>query len=235
MLVLGIDTSTKIGGLGLYDTEKGLIAENTMVLKQTHSERLMPILENMLEMVGKTIHDIDGYAVAIGPGSFTGLRIGVTTARTLAQITGKPIIGISTLKGTAFNLIMTDGLICPIFDARNRRVYNALFRGGKKELERIEEDNGCKIDELLNRLESKNESIFFVGDVVEQYKEEIQEVLGDKAKFPPHSLQITKGGAIAQLGAIGLERGEDVELYSLAPNYLKPAQAELNWRKKHGK
>lgn len=235
MLVLGIDTSTKVGSLGLYDTEKGLIAENTMVLKQTHSERLMPLLENMLEMVDKTVHDLDGYAVAIGPGSFTGLRIGVTTARTLAQITDKPIIGISTLKGTAFNLTTSGGLICPIFDARNRRVYTSLFRGGEDEPERLREDYGCKIDKLLDDLKEEEENIYFVGDVVGQYQTEIKEVLGEQAKFPPRSLQIPKGGSFAQLGANGLEKGQEVELLKLTPNYLKPAQAELNWRKKHGK
>lgn len=252
MLVLGIDTSTKVGGLGLFDTEKGLVGECNLVLDQTHSQRLMPMLGMLLEVSGYTLQDLDGISITLGPGSFTGTRIGVTTAKTLAQVGEKPIVGVSTLEVTAANLAYASGSICPIFDARNRRVYTALFKGNSSLVSgssspwmlRLTEDDSCTIDELLEWLASENfgdefsdqsGSIFFVGDAVSKYKELIRERLGEKAILPDLNDQIPKGGMVAEMGAMAFACGEKADLFALAPNYLKPSQAEINWQKKHGK
>lgn len=149
MLVLGIDTSTRTGGLGLYDDGRGLIGEYNLSLEQTHSERLIPMMEALLQASGRKINEVDGFAVTLGPGSFTGVRIGVTTAKTLAQVTDKPLAGVSTLEVTAYNLVGAAGRVCPIFDARNRRVYTTRFQAAGQGLIRLTEDHSCSIDELV--------------------------------------------------------------------------------------
>lgn len=248
MLVLGIDTSTKVGGLGLFDSEKGLVGECNLALDQTHSQRLMPVLKMLVEMSGFTVQDLDGISITLGPGSFTGTRIGVTTAKTLAQVGEKPIVGVSTLEVTAANLAYVSGMICPIFDARNRRVYTALFEGNSsldsgvssRWMSRLTDDDSCTIDELMERLVGENlsdqsDSIFFVGDAVSKYQELIREKLGERVILPCLNDQIPKGGMVAELGAMAFTRGQRADLFALAPNYLKPSQAEINWQKKHGK
>lgn len=233
MLVLGIDTSTKTGGLGLYDDHRGLIGEMNLALEQTHSERLMPMMEQLLKACGFALGEVDGIAVAVGPGSFTGVRIGVTTAKTLAQVLEKPLVGVSTLEATARNLAGVTGRVCPIFDARNRRVYTAPFQGTGRDLVRLQEDGSCTIDELVQELNGQS-LVYFVGDAVSLYQQMLTAELGEAAVFPPHSTWMPRGGVVAELGNQAFLRGETVDLFALAPNYLKPAEAEVTWQKKHG-
>lgn len=235
MLVLGIDTSTKVGGLGLYDGEKGLIGESNLALEQTHSERLMPVMQQLLQACGVRIREIDGIAVTVGPGSFTGVRIGVTTAKTLAQVLEKPVVGISTLEAVAHNLPQVAGLVIPLFDARNRRVYTTWFRGQGQGLQRLHEDDSGTIDELVDEWYKMEENIYFVGDGIALYRDFLQERLGERAIFPPASLWMPRGGVIAELGERALQSGKEEDLFALQPNYLKPPEAEVNWQKKHGK
>lgn len=232
MLVLGIDTSTKLGGIGLFDSEVGLIAENNLVLDQTHSERLMPMLQRLLNDLSLSIEDIDGYAVTLGPGSFTGTRIGVTTVKTLAQLANKPICGISTLEVTAYNLAQIPELICPIFDARNRRLYTAAFIGGRQGLTRVRPDESCSVEELVAELSTRQGLIYFLGDALQSYRSFIRDSLGERVVISPELFWLPRGGALAQLGYQRLISGEETDLFSLSPNYLKPSQAEINWKKK---
>lgn len=232
---MGIDTSTKVGALGLYDSEKGLIAEHNLVLEKTHSERLMPLLEDLLQATDFSIRDIDGFAVAVGPGSFTGTRIGVTTAKTLAQLTNKPLVGLSTLEVTADNLSGIKGLVYAIFDARNRRVYSAGFHGDGKQLKRISADLSCTIDELLAKWQTESELIYLVGDGLKLYMELIKQSLGEKVVIPNKTFWLPRGGVLARMGCEKILSGDTTNLFTLTPNYLKPAQAEINWQKKHGK
>ncbi len=235
MLVLGIDTSTKVGGLGIFDSERGLIGESNLALERTHSERLMPLLAELLQSVDLQVQDLDGFAVTLGPGSFTGTRIGVTTAKTLAQMTDKPIKGVSTIEVTAYNLALVPELIYPIFDARNRRVYTGGFRGGREGISRITEDLGCSIDELMDNLQNLVEPVYFLGDAIEKYSQILWDKLGSRVIIPPAALWMPRGGVVAELGAKKLIEDEADDLFGLTPNYLKPSQAEINWAQKHGK
>lgn len=239
MLVLGIDTSTKTGGLGLYDQTEGLVGEMNLALEQTHSERLIPMMEHLLQACGRALDEVDGFAVTVGPGSFTGVRIGVTTAKTLAQVTGKPIVGISTLEATAWNLFESSGWVLPIFDARNRRVYTARFQGNGYTLARLTEDQSCTVDELIQGLQEMIteglEKIYFVGDAVPLYQDLLTATFGVHAVLPPPSAWMPRGGVVAELGTRALLQGQSIDLFALTPNYLKPAEAEVNWQKKHGK
>lgn len=235
MLVLGIDTSTKLGGLGLFDSQIGLIAEHNLLLDQTHSERLMPMLQRLLSDLNLRVEDIDGFAVTLGPGSFTGTRIGVTTVKTLAQLSAKPIVGVSTLEVTAYNLAHISGMIYPIFDARNRRLYTAAFTGGVQGLKRVELDHSCSIDQLVAELATKEGLIYFLGDALQSYRSFLRENLGERGVIPPELFWLPRGGGVAQLGYQRLKSGNEADLFSLSPNYLKPSQAEINWEKKYGK
>ena len=162
MKILGIDTSTPIGSVGLIDGDK-FVAEHTLNIVQAHSSRLMPAIDQVLKWGGLTVQELDACAVGIGPGSFTGVRIGVCTIKSLCYALQKPIIGVSTLEAIAYNLRYTNGLICPILDARREEVYSAIFHGGKR-LERQSEDLCVTIKQLLDRTDTPT---VFVGDGLE--------------------------------------------------------------------
>ena len=129
MKILGIDTSTPIGSVALIDGDT-LAAEHTLNIVQAHSSRLMPAIDTVLKWSDVTADDLDGCAVGIGPGSFTGIRIGVATIKSLCYALDKPIVGVSTLEAVAYNLRWTNGTICPLLDARRSEIYGAIFQGG---------------------------------------------------------------------------------------------------------
>ena len=150
MKILGIDTSTPIGSVALIDGEN-IVAEHTLNIVQAHSSRLMPAIDNVLKWGNITPDALDGCAVGIGPGSFTGIRIGVATAKSLCYAVDKPIVGVSTLEAIAYNLRWTDGIVCPILDARRSEIYGCTFHGGV-EWQRITDDFCLSIDAFLDEL-----------------------------------------------------------------------------------
>ena len=166
--ILGIDTSTTIGSIGLLVNQEP-IAEHTLDITQNHSSRLMPAIKTVLEWGNLNIRDIDAFAVAIGPGSFTGIRIAVATAKSICYAIKKPILAISTLEAIAYNLRYSNQLICPILDARQDQVYTAIFQGGKNLIRRTE-DLCVPLAEILNRLDDINDNNdnpvfpYFVGN-----------------------------------------------------------------------
>ncbi|MDE0042246.1 MAG: tRNA (adenosine(37)-N6)-threonylcarbamoyltransferase complex dimerization subunit type 1 TsaB [Candidatus Poribacteria bacterium] len=216
MKILGIDTSTPIGSVGLIE-EDDFIAEHTLNITQAHSSRLMPAIDQVLRWGDLTVHDLDACAVGIGPGSFTGVRIGVGTAKSLCYAIKKPILGVSTLEAIAYNLRYSIGLICPILDARREEVYGAVFQGGAT-LERRSEDLCLSIEELLNRVES---SAVFVGDGLEKYEMKIQQKLGDDLVLAESTFNVPRGTNIARIGRDRLLRGESDDYFGLIPNYIR--------------
>ena len=170
MKILGIDTSTPIGSVALIDGEN-LVAEHTLNIVQAHSSRLMPAIDRVLKWGNITADALDGCAVGIGPGSFTGIRIGVATIKSLCYALDKPIVGISTLEAIAYNLRWTNGVVCPLLDARRSEVYGAIFDGGT-EWQRLSDDLCLSIDAFLDHLSthiSPNCAPIFVGDGLEIY------------------------------------------------------------------
>ena len=216
MKILGIDTSTPIGSVGLIEGGS-FVAEHTLNITQAHSSRLMPAIDQVLKWGNLTVHDLDACAVGIGPGSFTGVRIGVGTVKSLCYAIKKPIIGVSTLEAIAYNLRYTNGLICPILDARRAEVYGAVFHGGAT-LERRCEDLCLSIEELLNRVES---SAVFVGDGLDTYAEAVRERFGADAIFADSTFNVPRGTNIARIGRERLLRGESDDYFGLIPNYIR--------------
>ena len=181
MLIFGIDTCCMAATAALMDEDK-LIAQTVVNHNRTHSQKMMPQIEAMFEMAERDVSEVDCFAAAAGPGSFTGVRIGIATAKALAQSFGKPCAAVSTLEALANNNALFDGIISPILDARRGQVYNALFGGGR-ELKRICDDRAIALTALLDELKQQSKPVLFCGDGVYSFKEEIISALGDTAVF----------------------------------------------------
>lgn len=222
MKILGIDTSTPIGSVALID-DGIIVAEHTLNIVQAHSSRLMPAIDTVLKWGEITPDALDGCAVGIGPGSFTGIRIGVATAKSICYAIDKPIVGISTLEAIAYNLRWTDGVICPILDARRSEIYGSIFRGGIEWI-RLTDDLCLPIDtfldELINHI-SENHVPIFVGDGLGQYGEAIRERFGDKGHFADTIFNVPRGATIARLGAQRLNQADSDSYWTLVPNYVR--------------
>ncbi len=216
MKILGVDTSTPIGSVGLIDGER-FVAEHTLSIVKAHSSRLMPAIDQILKWGDLTVHDLDACAVGIGPGSFTGIRIGVGTIKSLCYALKKPIIGISTLEAIAYNLRYTDKLICPILDARKDEVYGALFRGGQNLL-RKSDDLCVPIESLLSQID---DDVIFVGDGLRRYAPVVQAQFGEDVPLADPIFNVPRGASIARIGYDRLLDGQSGDYFSLTPNYVR--------------
>ena len=216
MKILGVDTSTPIGSVGLIDGER-FVAEHTLSIVKAHSSRLMPAIDQILKWGDLTVHDLDACAIGIGPGSFTGIRIGVGTIKSLCYALKKPIIGISTLEAIAYNLRYTDKLICPILDARKDEVYGAVFRGGEILL-RKSDDLCVPIEALLSQID---DDVIFVGDGLRRYGPVVQEQFGNDVPLADPIFNVPRGASIARIGYDRLLNGQSGDYFSLTPNYVR--------------
>lgn len=223
MLVLGIETSTLQGGVALL-SEQGLLSEYLLNVKATHTERLLPSIDRILHDAGIALAQIDGLAVAIGPGSFTGLRIALSTAKGLAIAADKPLVGVSTLEAIAWTLPFCAHPICPILDARKGEVYCALFRHEGDRLIRLMDEAALIPDILISNI---SEPTVFIGDVAAVYADLLKGRLKEMALFPPFSQCGGRAAAVAELGRRRLLVGQRDEISNLAPRYLRPSEAEL--------
>ena len=225
MKILGIDTSTPIGSVALIDDDN-LVAEHTLNIVQAHSSRLMPAIDTVLKWGDIAAADLDGCAVGVGPGSFTGVRIGVATIKSLCYALDKPIVGVSTLEAVAYNLRWTHGVICPLFDARRSEVYGAIFQGGA-EWQRLSEDLCLPIDAFLDRLgetmaQRRVPTTFnFVGDGLLTYGDAVRERLGKRALFADAIFNVPRGATIAHLGRQRLQNDDVNDYWTLVPNYVR--------------
>jgi tRNA threonylcarbamoyladenosine biosynthesis protein TsaB len=229
MRVLGIDTSTSCGSIGLIEDER-FLCEYSLEGKASHSERVLKTIDRVLEDSGISIGDIDGFAVSVGPGSFTGLRIGVSAAKGLAFATGKPVGGVSTLDALAQNVRYCPYLICPVLDARKGEVYAALYRNtGKEGLIKLAPEIAIKPADFLERI---NENTLFLGNGVYPYCDLIRHELGGMAHIALSPFNFIHGSIVAQLGRQNLEKGEYLDLEGFTPQYLRKSEAELTWKEK---
>ena len=233
MLILTIDSSTKVGSVSLINDEK-LIAEELLNLQLNHSPRLMPAVVDVLDKSDYTKDDLDGIGVTVGPGSFTGTRIGVAAAKSLAQSLELPIVGVSTLEVLAAGLKYVTGYICPMIDARRNRVFSALYQGAGAgdEFKAQTSESLLEIDDLLAELKEIEEEIYFVGPIVKEYKEQIEVEIA-QPRFVGHSFNLPRAGVVGDLAWSKLTAGQEDDLFALKPNYLKRSQAEIQWESKN--
>jgi tRNA threonylcarbamoyladenosine biosynthesis protein TsaB len=226
MKVLSVDTSTMMGSVALVEDDR-VISEFALNLQTTHSQRLLTTIDQLLKSSHCPIELIDGFAVALGPGSFTGLRIALSSVKGLAMASGKPVVGVSTLEALALNLQSSRHLVCPLLDARKMEVYAALFRFDQSDnLVRLKEDSVLPPEAVLAEIE---QTTVFLGSGADLYQDLIRERLGRRAIFAPINLRYPRAVNVARLALPRLQRGETMEIESLIPTYLRRSEAELKF------
>ena len=231
MLIFGIDTCCMAATAALMDDTK-LIAQTVISHDCTHSQKMMPQVETMMAHAERDITDVDCFAAAVGPGSFTGVRIGVATAKALAQAANKPCCAVSTLHALAFNNLTFSGILCPILDARRGQVYNALFRGGRT-LTRLCDDRAIAVEDLIEELKTQDTDVLFCGDGTFAFRSQLEEALGSRAFFASRMQNLNLAAAVAELALMG--EGETVTYTDLVPQYLRLSQAERERLEKEGR
>lgn len=225
MKILATDSCTNVATAAVLN-DGVLAAEFVINNKITHSTKLLPQIEIMMQNAELEFSDIDIYAVTVGPGSFTGERIGVATAKALAHAVKKPMVGVSSLMAMAYNLCFTDFLICPIMDARREQVYTASYKWADGSLETLAEDRAIALDTLLGEI---NENVIFLGDGVVPFRKKIVSKLGAKAHFAPEHLLHLRGGSVAKCALEEYKKGNVCDYKSLIPKYLRLSQAEREY------
>ena len=223
MLVLGVETSTMQGGVALVGDDR-LVSEYLLNVEATHSERLLPAIDRMLCEAGVGLDAVSGIAVSIGPGSFTGLRIGLSTVKGLAYATGLPVVGVPTLEAMAWTVPFAAEQVCPVLDARKHEVYAALFRYERGVLVRLMADAALAPEALCSKIRMPT---LFLGDGLPVYEELFRRLLGDRMLIPPLPSRGARPAWVAELGRHRLVRGERDSADSLVPRYLRPSEAEL--------
>ena len=231
MKILALDTSSIVATVAVMDGEK-LMAEYILNHKKTHSQKLMPILKEILESCELSPKDIDVFGVTVGPGSFTGIRIGLATIKAMAQALDKPVIGISTLEGLAFNLVYCKSLICPMIDAQRNLVYTGLYGWQEMALTSLVNDIVVTIEDWLGEVKKRDEEIIFIGDGVEKFKNLIQEEMGERAVFPPSIVTMPRASSIAELVRRKAVLGELSNPSDILPIYMRKSQAEKQWEER---
>lgn len=222
MLILAFESSAKAASVALLQ-DGVLLGESFQHSGKTHSATLMPMAENLMKDCEIKARDLDCVAVAKGPGSFTGVRIGVAAAKGLAWGADKPVCGVSTLYAMAMQMAHLEGIICPVMDARRQQVYNALFESDGKKLERITPDRAISLEELKNELETFEKTIFLVGDGSKLCYNTLEHCVPNLV-YPPKHLEMQRASGVAMAAEAG--GGEMVSPQKLVPNYLRLSQAE---------
>lgn len=221
MKVLAMDTSTREGSIALLD-DYNLIAEYFTDITLTHSERVFPMILSILELTGLRLDEIDGFAIGIGPGSFTGLRVGVSIIKGLAFATDKPVVSVSTLDALAMNISFSPYLISPILDAKRGEIYTALYRWDNG-IKRLTEDMLIEPENFIRNIKEK---VIFVGEGLNTYEDFLKKRLRDLALFPPLPLRNLRASNIGLLGIEKLRSGIHEDIENLSPRYITPPPGE---------
>lgn len=231
MKILAVDTSSTVAAVAVTEDTR-LLGEFSINHKKTHSQKLLPMIKELMSGLELGPAEIDFYAASSGPGSFTGLRIGVTTIKAMAYAVQKPVISIPTLDALAYNIPITQSLICPMMDARNNQVYTALYKWEKSSQVKLTEYMGIPITELVQLIKGKNSRVIFVGDGVEIHREFLTSELAENSEFAPENLLLQKAASVAQLAHIKAIEGLQESCFDMVPFYLRKSQAERELEKK---
>jgi len=243
MIIFAVETSTLLGGLAILDDVSGLLAEIRLNVKSTHSERLMTETDHILKQTGLAVSDIDVFAISIGPGSFTGLRIGLSTVKGFSFATGKPIVSVPTLEALAWHFTYSGYPVCTMFDARKKEVYAALFRWVKDGFVKLIDEVSIRVDLFLENIITGNppsphfnkganagfsdDKIIFTGEGSLLYKKDIISVMGERAIFASPEKMIPSPANVAFLGMKKALNGDFSEPLSLVPVYIRRSEAEI--------
>lgn len=225
MITLAVDTATSCASGAIAENGK-ILVELNMQHGKTHSQKIVPMIMTMLYMIGRDVDDIDLYAASVGPGSFTGLRIGVVTVKGFAYAHKKPVCGIMTLDALAYSMPDFKGIISPMLDARNNQVFTALYRKENNSLEKILPETGIHIDEWADTLDSYKEDILILGDAVPLHFERLKDICNEKIVCANNAVSYTRAAAVALLAEQAYKNNQYESAFDLKPMYLRKSQAE---------
>lgn len=234
MRILALDSSGLVASVAVVEDEN-LLGEFTMNYKKTHSQTLLPMLDEVVKMIELDLQTIDAIAVAGGPGSFTGLRIGSATAKGLALALDKPIIQIPTVDGLAYNLYGNKNLVCPLMDARRNQTYTGLYEFDREGLHVLLEQCAEGIEEILEKINEQNRPVVFLGDGVPVFRDKIRENCKVEYSFAPAHLNKQRAGAVGTLAMEYYKKGMIQKAEEHKPEYLRLSQAERERLEKEGK
>lgn len=225
MRILALDSSGLVATVAILEDER-TVAEYTVNYKKTHSQTLLPMLDEIVRMTEFDLSTVDAIAVAGGPGSFTGLRIGAATAKGLGLALQKPLIHIPTVDALAYNLYGNEGLICPMMDARRNQVYTGLYRFEKGEFAVVEKQMAISVEELIQKLNQYGETVTFLGDGVPVYQEQLEKGLTTEHFVAPAHLNRQRAASVGALGMKYFMDGKTETAMEHCPDYLRLSQAE---------
>lgn len=232
MKILALDSSGLVASVALVEDDN-LVAEYTVNYKKTHSQTLLPMLDEIVKMTETRLEDVDAVAVAAGPGSFTGLRIGSATAKGLGLALDKPVIGVPTVEGLAMNLYNTEALVCPLMDARRNQVYTGIYRFLNGRLEVVKDQVAIGIEEIIEALNLIGKNVVFLGDGVPVYRQIIEDRISVPYSFAPAHVNKQRAAAIAvramDYWKAGIKGDTAAEF---EPVYLRLSQAERERQEK---
>ena len=235
MKILGLDSSGLVASAAIVEDDI-LLAEYTTNYKKTHSQTLLPMLDEIRNMIELDMESIDAIAIAAGPGSFTGLRIGAATAKGLGLALNKPLVEVPTLEGLAYNLCGTTQLVCPLMDARRNQVYTGIYEFVKEgtgyQLHIVENQCAVDISEILEKLNQLGREVVFLGDGVPVYRKNIEELLKVPYTFAQANNNRQRAASVAALGAVYFAEGRTVSAAEHQPEYLRKSQAEREQEEK---
>ncbi|TYQ18032.1 UNVERIFIED_CONTAM: tRNA threonylcarbamoyladenosine biosynthesis protein TsaB [Acetivibrio alkalicellulosi] len=233
MKILAIDTSTLVAAVAVMEDDK-LLGEYLLNHKKTHSQKLMPMIKELLHELELKPNDIDMFAASSGPGSFTGLRIGVTTVKAMGYATSKPVVAVPTLDVIAYNILMGSYIVCPIMDARNNQVYTGLYEWNYNNnvLERVSDYLALPINELVDIIRQRGKKVVFAGDGVDIHQEYLKNELQDKCDFAPGNMRLQRASTTAHIAYMKFKKGDIDSSFEMTPFYLRKSQAERQYEKK---
>jgi tRNA threonylcarbamoyladenosine biosynthesis protein TsaB len=228
MITLGIDTTAVAASVALVKDGKILSEFYTNVGLQ-HSRTLMPMIESMLSCCGIAPNQIDRFGVTVGPGSFTGLRIGMATAKGIVQGGNKKLIAIPTLDTLAQNLNHYPGIICPIMNAQKKQVYTAIYKSTETGMERLSDYQAIEAETLAEQLLALGETVWFTGDGVDAFADVFRAKLGAQCRLADGNTVLPRAGALAMLAAERAEQEQFDDLYQAELIYIRKSEAEVQW------
>ena len=240
MRIFAIESSGLVAGVAVVEGDlvnEETVAEYTVNFKKTHSQTLLPMLDETAKMIELDLDTIDAVAVSGGPGSFTGLRIGSATAKGLGLALHKPLIHIPTLHGLAYNLCGTDSIVCPIMDARRGQVYTGVFEFDGNALVVLKEQMAVSIEELGEELHNFDRRVIFLGDGVPVFKEALTEriMVGRRISFAPANMNRQRAASVGALALRYYSEGRIESAGEHRPDYLRMSQAERERKEKERK
>ena len=231
MKILALDSSGLVASVAIV-SDDDLIGEYTVNYKKTHSQTLLPMLDEVAKMVELDLSTIDVIAVSAGPGSFTGLRIGSATAKGLALALNKEIVAVPTVDALAYNMWGCRDLVCPLMDARRNQAYTGLYRFSDGKMDTLIKQCVVQIDEIIDKINKEGQKVIFLGDGVPVFKEYIRENITVPYDFAPAMCNKQRASAVACLGQILFGEGKAVPAYEHKPEYLRLSQAERERQEK---